>query len=87
MAPDALAVSGRVVVPSLADIQQRGLALAEKRVVDLQSHMVREMGASFPDLVAAVDGQDVVIEGRDLLHLWLSDARLRNVAELAKGGG
>lgn len=53
---------------------------AEARAQMHRTRIVAEVGADFPGLVARIEGDDVVIEGRHLLDRWLRDARLRNVA-------
>lgn len=65
---------------------KRAALLAADRAETLRGEMVAAIAADFPGLSARVEGDEVIVEGRDLLARWLADARLRDLATArAKG--
>ncbi|MGD9810044.1 MAG: hypothetical protein AB7U35_01750 [Sphingobium sp.] len=60
-------------------IGRRGALIADARA-ERRRRDIAEAARLLPGIDAHVEGEDVVLEGRDLLERWLRDASLREIS-------
>lgn len=59
-------------------MMQRAQEAADRRAARMRQEIMSGIETDFPDLMVRAEGEAVIVEGRDLLHRWLDDARLRD---------
>lgn len=80
-------MSGRADTRVFDILQERAVNMVERRARQQRKAIADAIQTDFGGVMAHVEGDAIVLEGRDLLERWLHDAQLRDVGRATLRSG